>query len=79
MAGSVVIDGKLLAFSAISRQLALRGVRLSRQALSMIFMGKRNPSFPHFKAIADVLGLTLDQLDDLIERVRAGKFYRVGY
>jgi transcriptional regulator with XRE-family HTH domain len=79
MAGSVVIDGKLLAYAAISRKLALRGVRLSRQAIHMIFTGKQNPRYAHFKALAEVLGLTLDELDDLIERVRAGKFYRVGY
>jgi DNA-binding phage protein len=79
MAGSVVIDGRLLAFTALSRAMARRGYTISRSGLSKIFKGTRDPSFRTLTGIAETLGLGLDATVDLIQRVRDGKCYRVGY
>lgn len=78
MPSITVVDGKILNSSSLAKRMCMVGEPTSSSMLRYVFLGKRDLSLRKFKALARVMGLTLDQLDDLIERVRAGKFYRVG-
>lgn len=73
-----VVDGKIFTLTSLQRRMALLGCKMCHSALSYIFNGKRDPSFKTFKVMAQAMGMTLDQMNDLIEKVRARKFYWVG-
>jgi hypothetical protein len=73
-----ILDGKLLCLRAIARRMTNLGHPVTHASLSLIFSGKKNPSYPMFLSLARTLGLSLDEMADLIERVRAGQYRTVG-
>jgi len=74
-----VIDGKLLSYTAIQRAMALRGRSITRFAIAQFFSGLNDPSLKTFVVMAEALGMSLDEMYDLLQRVRRGEYYEVGY
>jgi len=71
-----VIDGKLFALSELQRRMRALGIDKASGYYSKVFSElpeqRIEPSLRVFRAMAQALGLSLDDMWDILQRCRAG-------
>lgn len=72
MSSPVMIDNKAFDYKSINMSDVARGTKMSLSAVSRVFSGDRNPRISTAIRIAAYLGITIDELLQIIEYNKSG-------